>query len=172
MIFYHVNYSKGQLKIQQMAFVLVALMIFFALVSLFYFSIRVSNLEKSAVELREEEAKELVRKLAASPEFAWTATDCASCIDLDKVILLKNRKSYSGFWNLDYLAVERVYPSKQGECTRGSYPNCNSITIINKTGAFGTPAWSYVALCRHEFAKSSYVRCELGRIFAAGKGIQ
>lgn len=47
MDYYHVSYSKnknnkGQIKIQQMAFVLVALMIFFALVSLFYFSVRYS----------------------------------------------------------------------------------------------------------------------------------
>ena len=169
---YRVNYSKGQLKIQQMAFVLVALIIFFAMVSLFYFSIRVSNIQKSAVSLSEDAAKELVRKLSGTPEFAWTATDCASCIDLDKVILLKNRKAYSGFWSLDYLAVERVYPSKEGECTKGNYPNCNKITIINKTLSYGSPAWAYVALCRQDFAKSAYVKCELGRIFAAGKGIQ
>lgn len=160
------------MKIQQMAFVLVAIIIFFAMVSLFYFSIRVADIQKGAVSLKEDEAKELVRKLSSTPEFSWTATDCASCIDLDKTILLKNRNTYSGFWNLDYLAIEKVYPAGQGECTRLSYPNCNTITILNKTSTYGSPAWAYVALCRHEIAKSAYVKCELGRIYAGGKGIQ
>lgn len=37
----NVNYSRGQMKIQQMAFVLVITMIFFAMVGVFYASIRV-----------------------------------------------------------------------------------------------------------------------------------
>ena len=51
MNFWIVNSSKGQMKIQQMAFVLVALMIFFAIVTLFYFSIRVQVLQKDVVTL-------------------------------------------------------------------------------------------------------------------------
>jgi hypothetical protein len=71
---FHAGFSKnrkGQMKIQQMAFVLMAIVIFFALVSLFYFSIRIRSLQKSALSLREEEAKELIRKLAVTPEFSF-----------------------------------------------------------------------------------------------------
>lgn len=169
------NYSKnsrGQMKIQQMAFVLVAIIIFFALVSLFYFSVVTRNLKNTATSLQEDAAKETVRKLATSPEFEWTATDCASCIDFDKAILLKGDKKYSDFWGLDYLAIERVYPSGKGECTKASYPNCSMLTIVNKSSSYGSPASAYVALCREDYDKSSYVRCELGRIYASGKNLQ
>lgn len=168
---YLVNYSKrGQLKIQEMAFVLVAIMVFFAMASLFYFAIKGNSLQKEAVELKEEQAKELVKKIAVSAEFVWKE-DCANCIDLDKLIILKDRKGYKGFWDLDYLVIERVYPDGQGECTRGNYPNCKTITLENKQN-YGTAFSSYVALCRYEFDKGGYEKCELGKIYAAGKGIE
>ena len=102
------GYSKGQIKIQQMAFVLVALMIFLALVALIYISFRVENIKGDVEDLGDQEAKELARKLSGTPEFSFTAEDCSNCIDLDKVLILKERKTYKDFWNLDYLQVERV----------------------------------------------------------------
>lgn len=172
MEFYHVNYSRGQMKIQEMAFVLVALMIFFAMVALVYFSIKLAGLKEDALSLREEQAKELVLKLAGTPEFSWTAFDCGNCIDMDKAFLLKNRKTYKDFWSLDYLRIETVYPPKNGECTESNYPDCNSITIVNKTSQYGSPSLAFVALCRQEFlGQSDYVRCEVGRIYASGKNL-
>ena len=117
------GYSKGQIKIQQMAFVLVALMIFLALVALIYISFRVENIKGDVEDLGDQEAKELARKLSGTPEFSFTAEDCSNCIDLDKVLILKERKTYKDFWNLDYLQVERVYPHGNGDCKKENYPN-------------------------------------------------
>ena len=161
--------NRGQMKIQQMAFVLVAIVIFFAMIGLFYFSIRISTMQKNVISLREEEAKELVKKLASTPEFSY-AQDCVNCIDFDKLIVLKEKESYKGFWNLDYLAVERIYPKKQGECTRANYPECDKITIIEKTD-YGIPAQAFIALCRWEEGAGGYSKCELARLYAAGKSI-
>lgn len=161
------NYSKkAQMKIQQMSFVLIAIMILFIMVALFYFSIRIKTLEKTAVTLREEEAKELVKKIASSPEFSWSR-DCDNCIDFDKVMMLKNLSEYKGFWNLDYLVIERVYPIKEGECNPFNYPECNRVSIIS-TKDFGIPASAFVSLCRWE-GSENYEKCEIGRVSAAGK---
>ena len=160
------SYSKGQIKIQQMAFVLVALMIFLALVALIYISFRVENIKGDVEDLGDQEARELARKLSGTPEFAFTAEDCSDCIDLDKVLVLKERKTYKDFWNLDYLQVERVYPKGDGECTKANYPNCGTITIIDDE--VWTPAQAFVSLCRWEDSKGGYFRCELGRIYASG----
>ena len=54
----------GQIKIQEMAFILVALFIFFALVSIIYLSIAGSRLTDSVENLREEEAQAIARKIA------------------------------------------------------------------------------------------------------------
>src|SRR3989344_366257 len=103
-----VRYSKGQMKIQEMAFVLVAIFIFFALVALLYFSIRLSGLRQSAQMSNDDQAREMVKKIASMPEFS--SPECDSCIDLDKALIVKNKVVYNNFWELDYLKIERVYP--------------------------------------------------------------
>ncbi|MEK6844533.1 MAG: hypothetical protein AABX83_03875 [Nanoarchaeota archaeon] len=154
-----------------MAFVLVALLIFFSIVALFYFSIAGKGLKESASSLREAEAKELIRKLASSPEFSFTASTCANCIDLDKALLMKYRESYKEFFNLEFLQIEKIYPdSKKIECDKLNYPDCTTITIID-SNEFGSPKEAFVSLCRWEQEKSGYFKCELGRIYASGKGI-
>jgi len=164
---YLVSCSRGQMKVQQMAFVLVAIFIFFAMVSLVYFSIKITGVEQSVVELREEGAKELVKKLSGTPEFL--SRECPNCIDLDKVFALKNRQTYQGFWNLDYLAVELIYPEREGECTPANYPDCRTITIINES--IGSPSSAFVSVCRWEEV-GGFVKCEVGKIFASGRGIK
>jgi len=167
---YLVNSSRGQLKIQQMAFVLVAIMIFFAMVGLFYFSIKIADLKGSAQDLREDKVRETVRKMAGSPEFAWTASDCASCIDLDKVLALKERKVYEDFWDFSFLQISRVYPSEGEECTKLNYPRCGTITIIDKKE--NTIAHSaFVSLCRFDGVEE-YSKCELGKIILGFESVK
>ena len=160
---------RGQMKIQEMAFVLVAVMVFFGLVVLFYFSIRMAGLKGDVETLGQNEAMEMAQRMSSSPEFAWTAGDCDNCVDFDKVIALKENGKYKGFWGLDYLKVERVYPSGNGECTRANYPSCGGITLVAKEN-FGTPPSAFVSLCRYDFKEGqSYVRCEVGKIYASSK---
>src|SRR3989338_2188061 len=99
MTYLSVRYSKGQLKIQQMAFVLVALMIFISMVGIIFFSVYLSDLKKDVQDLRDREAREIVRKIASSPEFIFTAESCASCVDFIKVLKLKGLNEYKKFWN-------------------------------------------------------------------------
>jgi len=160
--FFNILSRKGQFKIQQMAFVLLAIIIFFALVTLFYFSIRISDLGSGAEELRETEVKETIRKISSTAEFVWTVEDCASCIDLDKILILKERKSYEGFWNSPFLQISRVYPRKSGECTKQNYPECETITLVN-TGEDIISHSAFVSLCRYD-SKEDYNKCELGKI--------
>jgi hypothetical protein len=162
-----VNYSKGQMKIQQMAFVLVALMIFFAIALLIFFMIRYSSLKEGVQDLREDDAREIVRKISAMPEFSFNQEDCSSCIDADKVLVLKNRTSYKDFWNIGYLQIEKIYPEAEGECNRFNYPNCKTVTVISGEN-FGTASSAFVSLCRWE--EREYFKCELGRVYAAWEG--
>ncbi|MEM4271609.1 MAG: hypothetical protein QXD13_00755 [Candidatus Pacearchaeota archaeon] len=160
--------TKAQLKIQEMAFVLMGIVIFFGMAALIYFSISFSGLKKDVQMQREEEAMELTRRLASVPEFSWAG--CTGCIDADKVLALKERKNYTRFWNLDYLMIEKIYPNKTKiECVRGNYPECTTFTIIKTRDDYGTPATAFAALCRYEPAGGGYIKCELGRIHASAK---
>ncbi len=168
---YHVNYSKSaQIKIQQMAFVLVALVIFGAIATIFYLSISLSNLRGTASELEDQRAKELVRALSSIPELEFTSGDCSNCIDFDKVLILKERKAYSEFFELDFLQIEKVFPDYQGECTKSNYPNCKTVTLINKN--VGSPQTAFVSICHWTAENGGYSKCEIGRIYASGKAIE
>ena len=160
--------KKAQLKIQEMAFVLLGIMMFFGMVALVYFSIRLSSLEQDVGSQREEEAMTLARKIADIPEFSWG--DCAGCVDADKALAVKYGPSYNKFWNLDYLSFEFAYPERRDvECTKANYPDCSRITIINKS--IGTPASSFVALCWLSGEKGVYEKCEIGKVYATAKEI-
>ena len=161
--------KQAQLKIQQMAFVLVAIILFFALVSLVYFSIRMNSLKKTSASLEDQKVYELVQKLSGIPELRYSG--CASCIDMDKAILLKNRTTYQGFFGLDYLSFETLYPKKPiKECFIGNYPECNKLTLISQPN-FGTTSDAFASLCHYDQQIKS-IKCELGIIHAASNSIK
>ncbi len=162
--------KQGQLKIQEMAFVLVALLVFFALVTLLFVKLRTGSIQEQADTTREEAAQQLALVLAATPELAWSA--CVGCIDLDKALMVQKEEEklhlYQELWKLDYLAIERLYPRPtERACSAGTYPDCHFLTLINGS-VYGVSARSFVSLCRRYDAQ---IRCELGVIYASGKGV-
>jgi len=163
--------SRGQFKIQQMVFVLIAVIILFGIVSVFFVSIRFGSLKSGVEDQHKEAVFEQVRKMAGTPEFIWTSSEsCASCVDMDKLILLKNRTSYKGFWkDISLLKVSRVYPAYSGECTLGSYPECNSITLVQ--GDNYESYESFVSLCRYD-GEIGGTRCEMGKIIMGFEGVK
>jgi hypothetical protein len=164
--------KKAQMKIQQMAFVLLALVILFALVFLIYMRIRISGLEQNAKLLGDQETREILGKMSQSPELSWPDDSCVDCIDLEKAWALKSSPGIETFWNLDFLQITLLYPNKTGECNSANFPECRTITFSNKTKDIGAAYEAYVSLCRAVGEVSSgYVKCELGKIYASGKNI-
>lgn len=164
--------SKGQMKMQQMAMVLVAFVIFFVLVALFVISVKFSSLRESAGSTRENEMRALVHKLAGTPEFAWTYEDCASCVDFDKAFLLKQQGAYNDFWSnsVDLVRLQRLYPAEGVdyiECTADNYPDCSQITIYESEKGY-TAQNAYVALCRLE-GEPLGPRCTFGQLVVGGE---
>ena len=159
-----VKYSKGQFKIQQMVFIIVAIIILFGIVSVFFVSIKFGSLKSDIEDLKKEAVLTQVRKMAGTPEFIWLASDdCSSCVDMDKIFLLKERNSYKGFWvDVSLLKVSRVYPTYDSqECTPQNYPKCNGVTLIDKGNFEGYE--SFVSLCRFDDSIKQ-TKCELGKI--------
>lgn len=166
------GYSKGQMKIQQMAFMLVMIVIFFLMVGMVFFSIMFSNLRSTAEDLRQNEAKEIVKSISGSPELAFTSSrDCTQCIDFDKALYLKEMIQsgvYSGFWSLDYLVIEKVDPSLNGpiECTPVNFPDCTTITLIGNDNPGLAPA-AFTSLAHWDKDMNDF-RYDFGRIYASG----
>jgi len=162
--------KKAQLKIQQMAFVLIAIFIFFAIVALISISVWMNYQKKQVVNLEADKAREFAQKITGTPELKWSQ-DCSSCVDMDKAIMLKNRTVYKNFFGLDYLSFEILYPiTENKECVVGNYPNCNKITLIQEK-SFDSASKAYISLCRWD-QETNNEKCYLGAIYASGKAVQ
>lgn len=174
-----INGKKAQMKIQQMSFMLVAVFIFFALVGMIVVSVFLNNMQREATLLKEQNTRLIASRLANSPEFNCGEVydkERTDCIDLDKVMVLKkNLEKYNNFWGIASLEIRKVYPvtvpKREIECTAENYPNCNLVTLVNKSE---TPdRFNYVALCRKEiYNGESTNKCELGIIVVGYEGIE
>jgi hypothetical protein len=163
--------TKAQLKIQQMAFMLIAVTVFFILVGMFVLVFKFSGVRETATALQEENAMLLVTKLANSPEFACGesfGTSRTNCIDADKAMVLKeNIETYKDFWNVANIEIRKIYP-ETGEtlCTIGNYPDCNIIRLREEQG--GINLANFVSLCRKEyFEGDSYDKCEVAKLMVS-----
>ncbi len=172
-----INNKSGQMKIQQMAFMLMAVTLFFALVGMFILTIVFSNIKASGAALEEKNALLLASRLANSPEFSCGnafGTDRGNCVDFDKVMALKKGirpYSQAGFWGVSGIEIVKVYPIENERvlCTEENYPNCGKVEILPANS--GTGVSNFVALCKKEY-KEERVKdsCELAKIVVTYKG--
>jgi hypothetical protein len=161
--------KQAQMKIQQMAFMLIAVFLFFALAGMIIITIKFSGLKQTATDLAEKNAALLVTKLANSPEFSCGAsfgTKKTDCVDEDKVMALKdNINKYTGFWGISNIEIRRIYPeNKNITCNLTNYPNCDIIKLIDKPTT-GLGKSNFVALCRKERSQDgATTKCEIAKI--------
>ena len=165
--------SKAQMKVQQMAFMLIAVTLFFVLVGMFVLVIVFSDLRGSASLLEEKNALLLVSKLSNSPEFscgeAFHGTR-VNCIDSDKAMVLKDHiGKYSDFWGVSGIEIKKIYPAGNTICNYENYPECNKIEILSSSS--GTGVSNFVSLCRKEKSDEGiYDKCELAKIIVIYDG--
>ena len=159
---------KAQMKIQQTAFMLIAVTIFLVLAGMFVLIIKFSGLKESASLLEEKEAMLLVTKLANSPEFSCGeafGNQKSNCVDMDKAFALKrNIKDYENFWGVSGIEIWKVYPKDKTLCTENNYSECGHLEILE---ASGTAQSNFITICRKEYSEDlgiNYDKCELGRL--------
>lgn len=169
--FPHFVRKKGQIKIQQTAFMLIALTLFFMLVGVGFLAYKIASLKESATSLQEENAKLLVTKLANTPEFSCGesfGSKLTNCVDLDKVMALKeNIEKYTGFWGVAGISVIRIYPNEfvKVACTAKTYPNCGILEVYTSINQKGADYSNFVSLCRKELSNGVPVdKCEIGKL--------
>lgn len=164
--------KRAQMKIQQTAFMLVAVTLFFVLAGMFILTVVFSNLKNSAQFSEQKEALLLVSKLANSPEFSCENAfeiRLGSCVDFDKIMALKKQiKNYKEFWGVEGIEIRKTYPSiglnNQGiECLDSNYPDCNKLTLIKSSEGIGIS--NFVSLCRKVYdGENTNDVCEIGKL--------
>lgn len=165
---------SGQMKIQQMAFMIIAVTILFVLVAIFFLAISLSNLQRTATSLAEEDSLLLVSKLANSPEFSCGNSfsgSRANCIDFDKLMVLSGSSGvYENFWGVTKIYVRKIYPSDNTVCTIENYPNCGMIKLVDRSINSTAFSSNFVSLCRKERGERIiYDKCELALLMIASE---
>ena len=166
--------KNAQLKIQQMAFMLIAVTLFFVLVGMFVLTIYLSDLRNTSSVLEEKNAMLLVTKQANSPEFSCGnafSGKKTNCVEADKVMMLKESiNKYNDFWDVENIAIRKIYPSSKNlECTLENYPDCNIIKI--REGNITAELSNFVSLCRKELVDKEVVdKCELAKLMVSYDG--
>jgi len=163
--------KKGDLKIQEMAFMLLGVFLFFILVGLFVLSIAYSNIRDEATRIAEERTLSAVTSISDSPELSCVASK-SNCIDGDKLVGMLNKTSYQQFWPFSSLKVIKYSGfGKKGKelitCTFANYPDCDVLVVYDKKVSNERTIGSFIAFCRKEFENGyTYDKCEVGRILA------
>jgi hypothetical protein len=159
------NLKKGQLKIQQMSFMLMAIFLFFILVGLFYVVINMAQLKQSVRTLEIERVVGLTARISSLPEMNFQGK--VNAIDGDKIMIIKNRDKYKEFFGINGMIIRKVDgKSKDVECSSSNYPDCNLIKVFTKENISTTPSSTvFVALCRKQtLENNAYDKCELARV--------
>jgi hypothetical protein len=132
--------KKAQLKVQETAFMLVALIFLFTLIFIFYAKFQIASLNKQRQQYAKQEAIAILQKFIGMPEFY-----IESGIDEDKIIALKNISEYEKMWkNIKYIGVREIYPGNK------------TIIIYNKDEKEVVYYSAFVPLCSTE-QKDGYV---------------
>jgi hypothetical protein len=160
--------KKAQLKIQEMSFMMLAVILLVFIVLLFYVSVSSFNVKKNFQELARHNSLSILIGFADYPEF--NCVGASSCIDTDKLIgFMGEKEKYKNYWGNEIkgIVIEKVFSFSniiKGECSMINYPNCDKYTIIpiqdNSIGDSG-----YIGLCREEYKNNyNFKQCDLGRI--------
>jgi hypothetical protein len=161
------NLSKrsktAQMKIQQMAFMILAVFLFFIIVGLFFITIEFKDMKKSADQLNTESAISSLQTLVNLPELSFYGE--TNSLDEDKLRVMSSSViDYSEFWPVASIKVYKIYPSFD-RIIKCPAVDCNYYEIYNSRQKDVYSVSTFVSICRkvNEFGHN-YDRCELGKL--------
>lgn len=103
--------KKAQVKVQETAFMLLALAFFLILILIFYSNYQLKQLYDEYNKIQSEKAVSLLEKFVALPEFSCLH---GKCVDMDKLFALDNVTGYDDLWRgVSKIEVVRIYPSRK-----------------------------------------------------------
>lgn len=157
--------KKGQFKIQQTAFMLLGITLFFVLVGLFFLIFQSQNLREEATSYSKSQSIAVSKFLSSTTEF--NCVDEEYCVDTDKLIILKD-KDYRNYWpsDISYIKIRKTFPKEEVIiCTKNNYPDCNTYNIYDENKGSESSAGSFISLCRWEKVGGySEKVCDFGKL--------
>jgi hypothetical protein len=164
----------AQFKIQQMAFMLIAVFIFFTLVALFFLQVSLGGLKFSAQEFEREQVLSVLSTLSEIPELSCY-DGSVDCLDVDKLLVLRGTSEYyKHFWPIASIRVHKVgsnVSSNEVICKGPRTPaNCTYFDVYDSGQTSVSEYATYVAICTtSQRSGRSYRDCEMGKILVGMK---
>ncbi len=161
---------KGQMKIQQMAFMIVAVFFFFVLVGLFFLNVQFKSIKGTFSNLQKEQAISSLGVIANMPELNYDSSETMT-VDEDKLVAMSGDSSsvYNQFWPVASIGVYKIYPPQTKIIKCPAY-KCNFYQIYNN-GQTNVKTYStYVSICKRIKEDGSiYDKCEIGKLVVGMK---
>ena len=156
--------SRGQMKIQQMAFMIMAVFLFFILVGLFFLNIHFKSIKKSASDLKKDKAISSLEIITNMPEFKCERKK-GFCVDEDKLNVMMGEfgERYEDLWPFYSLKFYKVYPSSEFvECPE---INCNYWKVYDVNSEEYQEYSTFVSICKKKIENGYvYDDCDIGKI--------
>jgi len=154
--------KKGQLKIQEMAFVLVAVVFLGAMLFLFFAQFQQRLITEQAAEVREQRAYAMLDAIAGMPEFGCSGLDVLVCADEGKLEAFNGstsagaalQDSYAPFWestSVSKIIIQEMYPGNKSYTLYDDGKSHKS--VVTKS--------TYIPLCRSTYLQTE---CSIARI--------
>ena len=164
------NSKKADMQIQQMAFMIVAVFIFFGLVALFFANIQIRKIKNTASSLQTEQAISSLQVIADMPEFSYSRTETMT-LDEDKLQIMSGNfsKQYVDFWPVASIEVYKIYPSFS-EIIKCPAANCNYYKIYDNNQTNKKTYATFVSICSKQRESNSFFdRCTIGKLVVGVK---
>jgi hypothetical protein len=167
---------KAQMKIQQMAFMIIAVFIFFVMVGLFFLNYHVRTISYSYNEIQEQKAVSSLSAIANMPELNCEDSK-ENCIDLDKLkVISQFSQNYTSLWPVYSISVYRVAAEGDeiifGNEVRCPATGCNVYHILESEETTSTYS-KFVNICSKQRRQDNriYDQCEIGKLVVGIKEI-
>ncbi len=156
--------KRGDLQIQQMAFMLLFVFIFFAIAGLFFVMFYSKDLKSSYESGQIDLAVSSLETIANMPELNCDS-QTSFCLDEDKLyVFASNTERYSEFWPIAYIKVRKVYPSSNLEI-RCPNTNCTYYEVYNSNQTSVIGRDTFVSICKRVPKAQGYDNeCTIGRL--------
>lgn len=159
--------KKAQMRIQQMAFMIIAVFFFFVLVGLFFIGWSYKDIKSNYEELQKEQALSSLKVISNMGELNCEE-NTELCLDEDKLVVM-SRKDYSDIWPVASIRVYQLYP-KINKTVLCPAPNCNYYQVYDSKQKNLKEFSTYVSICRRDTQNSyQYEKCNIGKLIVGVK---
>ncbi|MDP2946566.1 MAG: hypothetical protein Q8N88_00485 [Nanoarchaeota archaeon] len=155
------------MKIQQMAFMILAVFFFFILVGLFFLSLQFRDMKNIFNELQKEQAISSLQTISNMQELNYKTNEPFT-LDEDKLTAMKNIESYENFWPVSSIKVYKI--SANDKLINCPAFDCNYYEVYNDGQKRVRDYSTFVSICKRvrEF-EYVYDKCEVGKLVVGVK---